>query len=787
MRNSTISFVFAILVSGIVVLEARADSPATAPRTEAEWIARDITAELCRMPGAHAASAVERAAPAAGAHMWDPDGYVDLARARIAPARRASKGSTELLSALTTPRVDTIELRNIEISKRIAAEPQSAAAHEDAALLVGAFALREAAGGFSDTRPALSRMTAHLAMAHALGGDGASRNAVAADIIMRVLIGRQRDALDRLAQWSKTERDGAARAWTQALTLRITGDWRRLDHPERATLLERREYVRALHDRVGNARVMDFLEGSHPEATADWSRILTEFGISVESGQRLAGSAIAEEIAEAAAVWPGSGNHPTPDAVIDALNDAPPAADVVERGDGPYRVIDWPTWRAFVQRHLARKMVAIVYLHDYLLKSGKAADVVTGFDRTFGRSPLYPLVRRGYAFERVQYNVAMTDARVMIDMHPELITAASWTLLMERWKNAPVPEHVKPSLTWFETLIPHGTAYDLGHRMFGVRRSLLARPELLDELRAAAPFAREPILELTRIRLGAKPAFDRLEHEIGPLAEYDRTMIARLATAAGDEVERYLPVGRRMCAMLADDCDTVATYLLDHDREDEAVVQFRYFVEHARDRVGVSNGVRWLVIYDYDHGRVEQATKLADEVAEVYSGAGLQTKAALLERMGQFDAAERLFQAASKRYDKYLELTGFYLRRMRTAAGLKQFEAVSKPLVAKEFANGMERVAGPLPDDPPTDGVRITHAGHHGAAAGFADEDIIVAVDGVLVHNDSQFKIAWLMNDDPEMTFVAFRNGKYFTVRGALRERWQSGTFRSYDWRQPIL
>lgn len=155
-------------------------------RSEADWIAHDIIAELSRMPGVKRLKATaERPLTAARLHMWDPDGYVEVAQTMMSPARHASTGSVELLSALTTPRIDVLEGANVEISSRMSADPLSSAAHEDAALLIGMFALREAAGAFSDTRPALSRMTAHLAMARALGGGRTSRNATAATLAMQ--------------------------------------------------------------------------------------------------------------------------------------------------------------------------------------------------------------------------------------------------------------------------------------------------------------------------------------------------------------------------------------------------------------------------------------------------------------------------------------------------------------------------------------------------------------------------------------------------------------------------
>lgn len=127
---------------------------------------------------------------------------------------------------------------------------------------------------------------------------------------------------------------------------------------------------------------------------------------------------------------------------MNALNDGP-SSGAAAAGETSYRVIDWPTWRGSFQRHIARKITSVIYTHQHMLKSRETRAVVTRFDRQFGRSPLYPLIRRSYAFERAQYQVAMTDARALIATHPELITAAKWTLLMERWNSDPVPEDMR--------------------------------------------------------------------------------------------------------------------------------------------------------------------------------------------------------------------------------------------------------------------------------------------------------------------------------------------------------
>ena len=75
------------------------------------------------------------------------------------------------------------------VSAALKTNMRDAHAHESAALVVGAFAFRETAGMFSDTRWALNRMTAHLAMAAALRGaeETASIDGALAEVTLYVL------------------------------------------------------------------------------------------------------------------------------------------------------------------------------------------------------------------------------------------------------------------------------------------------------------------------------------------------------------------------------------------------------------------------------------------------------------------------------------------------------------------------------------------------------------------------------------------------------------------------
>ena len=166
-------------------------------------------------------------------HVWAPTNYEGLARLAIdrlqmtaSTARTARPGS--VLSALADLKPETVEQENKRVSARLASDMLSAAAHVEAAFVLGALALRENAGTFADTRPALCRMTAHLALARALRAPaGLGADGDYARLVQTTLIGRQREAVDEIARLRRGRTTPGQRAWLVALGMRNTGDWRR--------------------------------------------------------------------------------------------------------------------------------------------------------------------------------------------------------------------------------------------------------------------------------------------------------------------------------------------------------------------------------------------------------------------------------------------------------------------------------------------------------------------------------------------------------------------------------
>jgi hypothetical protein len=99
--------------------------------------------------------------------IWNPDSFAPIALAGLGKAgsRRHVRDHSEVYPSLLE--LTPFQLRRIsaELSRDLADNMANAPLHEAAALTIGAFALREAAGYFHDVRGSLNRMTAHLAMA----------------------------------------------------------------------------------------------------------------------------------------------------------------------------------------------------------------------------------------------------------------------------------------------------------------------------------------------------------------------------------------------------------------------------------------------------------------------------------------------------------------------------------------------------------------------------------------------------------------------------------------------
>ena len=264
-----------------------------------------------RLGGSHSPLVQTRIAVAD--YLWSPENFAPMARQLMREWRPGVTGmrspvDLEMFTRLTTPTPDALVREDKRLSEALTTFPHDAELHEEAALLIGSFGLRHAAASFYDVRRALSRMTAHLAMARALRSERGPAGDLA-EAILNTLVGRQRDALAILQRLQQSTGTGAGvpveanAIWARALTMRNTGDYRKLDQPEQASLLERLEYVRALRSSIDSITATAFIEKVSPEKLAEWSEIILSDSFSVGEGHIWAERAVDWEMEEIATAY----------------------------------------------------------------------------------------------------------------------------------------------------------------------------------------------------------------------------------------------------------------------------------------------------------------------------------------------------------------------------------------------------------------------------------------------------------------------------------------------------
>lgn len=710
-------------------------------------------------------------------YVWDPGSYAAVAAELIGGA--ASDVSVpSILPALQDATPRALHETNVQVSATLGEHARSATVHQQAALLLGAFALRESSALFTDQRAVLCRLTAHLAMARALGGPAfsATLDGRVAEIILLALAGRQADALAALESATPQLVAQKQDAWVKALRLRITGDWRTPD-PAAAPLLERLEYYRAVRERTTVARALTLLDGLQTGDLAEWGRITAMSRVDVEGGQRFVPDALTRELTEAADAW-----HrfhvadPSPAQLVADLN-APLAPGPFAGRIGPrIAVIDWSLWAAFHQRNICAWLVVGA---DHFSNLGLPDDEKAWnahADEKFPALRLYPLVLRFRARNRQQYDAAVAQSRPLMMQSPELITDAAWRRLVNgRPFDAPIAD-LPAEKAWFVPAMPVGTTYELNARAWGLDGQWTLRREDVAALRAMSPYSAELVWESLCQKYGEPvpraPAAIVLK-EYAAISGYDASAMHSIMTILDQHPEDYLPVAEQLCGIEAGQCERLGDYLLDLGRDAEAATAFDHMVTGARDRVGVSNSVSWLVRYDHDTGRKDRALEIAKMAADTRSAGGLTTLGDELDRLGRFDEAEETYKAIEARYGDSDPLLSFYLRQARRA-GRPLESKRTLPLIAAAFGEKSLMTTDGMSTDPPVDGVKISSTGLSARRAGMQLDDVIVGFDGLRVHNCRQYQIVKRIREADQIRLLVWRGGRYLLIPATVpRRAWQ--------------
>jgi tetratricopeptide (TPR) repeat protein len=704
--------------------------------------------------------------------IWSPSVYKEVAAnlagtIGIKAAGAASREDLTLMSKLADGRPETIEGENQGISAALEKNFGDAELHEQAALLLGAFLLRDHSGSFFDIRFPLSRITAHLAMAQFLHGTGEyGTNGKMALAFLLTLIGDEAPALKQLDAIGTN--DDAVLPVTRALRARNTGDYRELAGATNRSQIESVEWFLAMSGFVSTTRAWEKLTETQ-QRTIDFVRVANQEGFSVQAGHQIADVSFPLEMREIQNIYKLS--HPVELShknLIDALNQVPERGFTVDtNGNVSVRVIGWGQWADFLQRHLCNAIMKDFYFFNYEWGvPDMAADFASNSENEVGALRLYPFVRRFDCTNVDGYHQSVDDGfQVTVDS-PQLVPAECWNSLCERVYFAPAYDpNPNPHLSeWFNHNPPPGTVYDLPPRLHHL--SLVSRAGTLahfETLRQLAPYDCGVVNYILTRKYTNHPPYDKAVALFGPVLPYSVTALRTVANAAQDQPGQY-----EKYMLQAAELDPACYYDLgdyewNQQHEDKAAEYIDKACELDVDAVRIANHSYWRVGYCMRKGQIEKAREIADYGAEVYSGVGLQAKALFMEDTTNYDEAFQWYLKNEERYNDSWPLVEFCIR-CKEEYQYAKFDAELEKREHLYFPNGTERASLNDFQNQPTNGVLIQQQNDLLLSYGLKAGDVIVALDGVRTHNFAQYRFVRATQDKPGLDLIVWQSGDYHEV-----------------------
>ena len=721
--------------------------------------------------------------------VWSPELYVPtlrglMAQLKLVPPAAASdanaaRESEDLLKVLATPQTADLETQNQRISAELQAHPLDASAHEQAALLLGTLAMRENSGLWWNPRGLCNRAAAHLAFARALRPEASPCGEVA-ELLIGLIIDTKADCQKRIAALrAQTAAYPELGPWVMAAALRNTRDYRLLETPGSATLLERVERFRALSEAISSEQAVARTPDHEPSYAPDWERIVLQGGCSVNTGHQFATPSTGLEIGDAARIFPDLRTARAPAQFASILN--VPPGDAVQTGDDQhahFRVIDRGTWAQFFQRHLLQ---AANETYNFLQYKYGVPEEAKSFRVQVGpllkRLTLYPLCLTGLGKE--DGDGLFAPAADLLNQHPEWVSDGGWKTVV---KTVPVSlarggSWRTMSREWFSPSLPTGTVYGIDWRVDDGPLPALDLPAL-KQAYAIAPLKYSVCrLYVNAMAPGHHPTVAQWRQVMGALPAYYLPAIWGEAWLVQGDPAQYGAAMKRAGALNPNYYLALGKYYVDHSMEPEAAAAYQAAIDQNADPVGVANDCAWLVQYYYHHGQQDRAMTIAQQAAEVYSSEGLATMGRLLESMNRIPEAESYYEKIVERYNDTRAINAFYVRQAPTHP---EYAEKMKGAEGQLFPRGMEEVTLAQLSGSPTKGLIVVGENDLSRRFGLKQGAIIVGVDGKRVRNFGQYAYVRALKETPEIDLLVYQDGRYQAIHASVPGRMFNLVFN--DW-----
>lgn len=692
-----------------------------------------------------------------------------------------------LLDSLTNARAEVIESADQGVSAELERSFSSPTAHEQGALVLAAFALREHSGRFFQILPALCRLSAHLAFAQALrAGSGAGAEGQMAEAAQLSLLGNTADSQAFLARIPASQ--SGVDAWRRALQIRNTCDFAQFPLPAFPTLLERFERFGA---ELGTGETAAWNETvglpDDQRALPDWGRLAMSAYFSVGVGHRLADTQLRAEFAEVGATYKLFWGAPlTQGSLVPELN-VPPSHCVTTdaAGHARPRVVGWGLWAGFFQRQLC---LAICANYDFLAHKWGVPENAKEFrdavDKAFWDLQLYPFVRRQNADDKAYYHSAQDDEMALVRSQPQMVPAEVWNYV--GWPIGSIPKYYPPPHPfineWHRRNPLPGTAYDIYPRLS--HPSLMNQPDTLarlERLHVIRPWDFDISWEILKLKYKDQATGDETAEAYREISGYVPIAADAIAQAynKGKQSDQFVAWETKAAHLNPTYFYLLAKYYKDAGQDAKALEAYESAFSRDDDDVRIANQSGWVVQYYEGHGRPDDATRLADKAAEVYSAAGLEAKAWLLENRKDLAGALDLHKALKERYNDSKPLIDFLLR-VRRQSPSAHFDAELKAASEKVVKGGLVDVTLASFSTAPDDGVLVEGENDQTKQVGLAVNDVIVSLSGFRVHDFRSY--GWIRDkiDAKGFDLIVWHDGAYRQVSATPPDRRFGVKFGNY-------
>ena len=735
-------------------LGAASASVETDYKSEHDWAVREIASDVSEM--AHRRKVSDAPVVVEGLP-WHPETFVTFAASELANLGEGADDNdpADQYGALRAMSVDALLKSNTEVSAALKRNLKNPRAHEAAALTLAAFALRESAEGLSNTRWALNRMTAHLAMAHALrDGDSASIDGQLAEAALMALTHRQATAASILD--ALTADTPEALAWRRALRIRLNQNWKLLDDPAAASRLEKLEYFRARRMALRGVRAGQDLTELGERVAPDFARIAAGRSLGVEDGNDFIAGGLENEIDELAYVYQQMHRR----RLVDSL----PAEDINARagrllsGSDP-QVLPWGAWAEFANRHIGMWAMKADWHYRRMLGSPDDADQLKRrLDVRLGHLTMYPIASAGRTKGHgSEADLSRIDEAIDVAVAaPELVSYDYWFFIENGARYEPVKRGMPKRTEWFAPASAD-VPYDLPYRAEFTVAAL--KPPALEALLDEVPGSMSLLSNVARKHKASDDLNARVRDLAGARVAYDMAAIDLAIDAARNSDDR-IALRREACALSVSQCIELAYEMTAKDEAGAAAEFEKAFSNPALDAVNMTWSSRWLVNYYERNQQPAKALALARQSAAVASSPGMHTLALLYEQRGELDKADELFTQAAEMYPDCCEppLAAFLYRQAVVAnnpAYLVRWKMLERQVFS--LTGGLQPMASEMKTRP-AKGVFVEKDSFRSREAGLRAGDIIIGVDGWKVESVEQLNaVLWFKPHAKTYKFTAWR------------------------------